>query len=216
MSATGIESELKFRAADEASLDALAGAATLGSASLGPAQTVDETDTYLDTADLRLAAAGWACRIREREGRTKVSMKGPAEHAAGDLLHRRPELEGPAVAASAVTDWPPSDARDLVARLSESNPLVERLTLAQRRIERTVTVAAVPIGLLSLDRARVLHLGAEVGVLRVVELEFAAAAIASGIETGPLAAALRAQPGLEPDPLNKLERALALVAAAPR
>ncbi len=216
MSPGGIESELKFWAVDEAPLDALAGAARLGPASLGPARGVDETDRYLDTEDLRLAAAGWACRVREREGRRIVSMKGPAEHSAGDLLHRRPELEGIAGPGTEAAAWPSSEARDLLIRFCASRPLLDRVTLHQHRIERRVVLAGVPVGLLSLDRGRVLHQGAEVGLLRVVELEFGVEAIATGLDTGPLAAALAALPGLVADPFNKLERALALVAAAAR
>lgn len=214
MTADGIESELKFWAADEAPLRALAAAAALGPADLGPARGVDETDRYLDTGDLRLAAVRWACRIREREGRTIVSMKGPAEHGAGESVHRRFELEGIAGPGLLAAAWPLSPARDLLIDLSGSAPLLERVTLAQHRIERSVARAGEPVGLLSLDRSRVLHRGVELGLLHVVELEFDVEALAAGLDPRPLAAALAALPGLVHDPLTKLERALALVAAA--
>jgi hypothetical protein len=70
------------------------------------------------------------------------------------------------------------------------------------------------VGLLSLDRGRVLHRGVELGLLRVVELELDAAALTAGLDPGPLAAALSDLPGLVPDSLSKLERALEMVAAA--
>src|ERR1700674_2671044 len=94
VSAGRIEAELKFRAADERPLEMLAASATLGPAELGPARTADEVDRYLDTADLRLAAVHWACRLRSREGSALLSLKGPAEHIDGATLHLRPELEG--------------------------------------------------------------------------------------------------------------------------
>ena len=214
MSHGRIESELKFRAENDAPLRALAAAPTLGPASLGPARHVDETDRYLDTGDLRLAGAGWACRIRERAGRTIVSMKGRAEHGAADALHRRSELEGVAGPGRIVADWPPSPARDLLTELAGTAPLRERFTLRQERTERSVSVAGAAVGVLSLDRCRVLHRGAELGWLQVVELEFGDRAIAAGLDPQPLAAALAATPGLVQDPLTKLQHALRLVAAA--
>ena len=52
-----VEAELKFWAADDQPLRALAAAPLLGPAQLGPARVVDELDRYLDTVDRRLAAA---------------------------------------------------------------------------------------------------------------------------------------------------------------
>jgi len=209
-----IESELKFWAAGERPLQTLAAAATLGPAELGPPRPVDELDHYVDTADLRLGAVRWACRIRERDGRTILSLKGPAEHGAGEAVHRRPELEGVAGPRLDPATWPPSAARDLLVDLSGGAPLLERFTLAQHRTERTVTWAGAPVGLLSLDRSRVRHFGVELGLLRVGEREFGRDTNPSGLDPAPLAAALAAIPGLEHDPLTKLERALALLPAA--
>jgi len=75
-------------------------------------------------------------------------------------------------------------------------------------------MAGAPVGLLSLDRSRVLQRATELGLLLVVELEFSNDALAAGLDPRPLAAALGTTPGLVHDPLSKLERALALVAAA--
>jgi inorganic triphosphatase YgiF len=209
-----IESELKYWAESDAPLDALAEAPRLGPTTLGSARGVDESDRYLDTADLRLAAAGWACRIREREGGRIVSLKGRAEHATGDPLHRRSEVEGPAGPGVVAAEWPASPARDLLVELAGADPLLERFTLAQHRIERIVTWSGVAAGLLSLDRSRVLHRGVELGLLRVVELELDIEALAAGLDPGPLAAVMEQLPGLVPDPLTKLEHALAMVAAS--
>lgn len=206
-----IEAELKFWAADERPLEALTEAATLGPATLGPPRTVEERDRYLDTADLRLSAARWACRLRTREGRTIVSLKGPAEHAPGDLLHRRPEVEGPADVSPEPSAWPPSAARELLLQMTRGGDLVERFSLAQQRTERTVSLAGRPAGTLSLDRVRMLHDGLEIGRLAVVELELEAGALEGGVDPAPLASALTAVPGLVADPTSKFERALALL-----
>lgn len=203
-----IEVELKYRADGPAPMAALTTTERLGVARLGPASVTDELDRYLDTADLRLAAARWACRLRTREGRTILSLKGPAQHAVGGPLHRRPEVEGPAEPGREPAAWPPSPARDLLAELSGGDELIERFALAQRRTERSVTVDGSTVGLLSIDESAVLHHGRERGRLLTVELELQAE---ESVEA--LAAALDAVPGLHPEPHTKLEHALAMILA---
>ena len=210
-----VEVELKY-AADAAALATLAAAGRLGPAELGTVVVNDETDRYLDTADRRLAAHAWACRLRTRrvagEARTFVSLKGPAEAVAG-ALHRRPELEGPAIDDPDPARWAPSPARELVDRLRDGRPLVEFLHLTQRRRERAVTIGGAPIGTLSLDDVVMRRGNQELGELRVVELELTG----SGVEPRlpELAAALERVGGLTADHRSKLEHAMALAAARP-
>ncbi|HEY7527230.1 MAG TPA: CYTH domain-containing protein [Candidatus Limnocylindria bacterium] len=208
-----LEVELKLRAEDEAPLWRLAAIERLARCVLGPPREFSELDRYLDTADRRLGAARWACRLRTRDGSVRVSLKGPAEHQAGDDVHRRPELEGPAAGDLDVSRWPPSAARDHLLRLTGSRPLVELLVLRQVRIEREVS-AERQLGVLSLDRVVVLAGGAERGRFLAVELELAADAV-----DGPVAdaafAELRAMDGLTPEPRSKLERALAMLSSQP-
>ena len=211
-----LESELKYRAEDESPLVALAGAASLGPAALGPARTVDELDRYLDTPSLRLAALHWACRLRTREGRTIVSLKGPAEHESGAAMHERRELEGPATTDPSPSAWPPSEARARLREMTGDEPLIERVAMAQQRTERAVLGESGPIGLLSLDRVRVLAGDKEIGRLLIVELELDPVALAGGADPRPLAAALSAVSGLHADPLTKLEHALGIASAPQR
>ena len=206
MTGHSIEAELKFRAADDAPLLALADAARLGPARLGPARTVGELDRYLDTADGRLAAVRWACRLRTREGITIVSLKGPAEHRPGELVHRRPESEGPATDDLDSSHWPDSPARQLLRELGAESPLVERLSLAQERVEREVRLDAATAGILTLDRCRVLHDGRQRGEFGIVELELTAGGLDRADTLGE---ALAAVPGLQPEPVSKLGLALA-------
>jgi len=209
-----VEAELKYTARDERPLQALESAELLGPARLGVTRTVAELDRYLDTADLRLAAARWACRLRSREGRTIVSLKGPAEHRRGDLLHLRPEAEGPAGSGLEPLAWPPSPARDQLLAMTAGAALLERFRLEQLRTERAVSQGGTRIGGLSLDRVRVIHRGAEVGRLAVVELELGSDALAQEFDYAPFAAALSAMDGLMPDPASKFERALAMLPGA--
>ncbi|HEY8922559.1 MAG TPA: CYTH domain-containing protein [Candidatus Limnocylindria bacterium] len=211
MTSSQVEAELKFTARSERPLEELERATTLGPAHLGLARTIAEVDRYLDTADLRLAAAHWACRLRSRDGRTIVSLKGPAQHAAGDMLHLRPEAEGPADSALDARAWQPSAARDQLLAMTGSAALVERFSLEQERTERSVSVDGTPVGELSLDRVGVLHDGIQIGRMTVVELELDPGALARGFDHAPLSLALSAVDGLVADPSSKLERALAML-----
>jgi inorganic triphosphatase YgiF len=211
-----IEVELKYRADDVAPLRALVGVDSLGPIALGPATSVDELDRYLDTPDLRLGAAGWACRLRTRGGRTTLSLKGPARHDPGDALHRRPEVEGPAGPGTGLGTLPPSPARDLLVALgggaaASQGGLVERFSLVQRRTERAVLAGARRIGLLSLDEVTVVRDGEARGRLLVVEVEFRAGDAPDAALVAELDAALLDVFGLRPDPHSKLEHALTLL-----
>lgn len=204
------EAELKLSAADDATLDRLATIELLGPARLGPAHTILETDAYLDTEDQRLASARWACRLRSREGRRWISLKGPAAHRAGSLLHRRPEIDGPVGDPLLPHSWPASPARQRVLELAGDAPLRERLVLRQRRTERAALAGDARVATLSLDRVEVLAGGALVGRLRTVELELGDpppdAAWLDGVARGLLAVS-----GLSPEPASKLELALGML-----
>ncbi len=205
------EVEAKLTADGPGPLTRLAAVERLADAVLGPARTVDEVDVYLDTEDLRLSAARWACRLRSREGAVRVSLKGPAaSEVPADGLHRRPEVEGPATDTVDPAHWPPSAARARLEALSGGRPLIERFRLAQSRTERSVRLRdGREIGLLSLDVVDVIHGGRTLGRLHAVELELAAGgdeAPVAGITT-----ALEAIPGLSREPRTKLEHALELL-----
>lgn len=206
------EVEAKFRADGPGPLEALAVAENLGRAALGAGRTVDETDRYLDTDDGRLAASLWACRLRSREGTTRISLKGPQREnpTIESWHHRRPEVEGPATDEIAPASWPPSEARDLLESLAAGGALAERLRVQQRRTERAVTLdgAGGPIGTITLDHVRLAAGAIDLGELFVVELELDPASERGEAELHGLADALAAVPGLVAEPRTKLEHAL--------
>ncbi|HEX7172361.1 MAG TPA: CYTH domain-containing protein [Candidatus Limnocylindria bacterium] len=208
-----IEVEARFRAENSEVFGRLAAMDRLGEAELGPAVTVDETDAYLDTADRALGAERWACRLRHRQGRHTLSLKGPPAAGTGGWLHRRPELEGPATGERVPDRWPPSEARDLLDRLRAGRPLVEVLSLRQRRAEREVILHGRRIGVLTLDDVIVVAGGGEMGGFGIVELELAAGPAGDEAALPALAAELAADPGLAAEPRSKLERALELAGA---
>jgi inorganic triphosphatase YgiF len=203
------EVEAKFLATDSAALDVLAETPHLGSADLGRPVAASEVDRYLDTDDGRLAAAAWACRLRERDGRVRVSLKGPPSEPVAGAIHRRPEEEGPAIPDRSPREWPHSRARDLLLSLAGTRPLTELLRLRQDRVERGVAVRGARLATLSLDRVSIEHRGREVGRLAVVEIEADPGTSAEVL--APIVGALAAHPGLVPDQQTKLEHALALM-----
>ena len=203
------EVEARFRAESAEPLVELAGRARLGPARLGPPRTVHETDRYLDTVDGRLAAARWACRLRSREGTTRISLKGPPTETAHGWHHRRHEVEGPATPAIDPGSWPASEALDLLETLSAGLPLGERLRLDQARTERIVYLdGGAAIGTLTLDHARISADTTDLGELFVVEFELLTDSVAGERELQHLATALEATDGLVAEPRSKLERAL--------
>ena len=207
------EVEAKFRAESAGPLVELASRPRLGRAILGNARTVDEVDRYLDTDDGRLATALWACRLRSREGATRISLKGPPIGPIEGWHHRRPEVEGPATDVVDPDAWPASPALDLLTKLRGGRPLVEHLRLYQTRTERAVRLAdGTSIGTLTLDRVRMTANGTGLGKLFVVELELDASSEAGEAELDGLAAELQAIDGLEAEPRSKLEHALEQIA----
>ena len=208
------EVEAKFRAESAEPLTELAIRPRLGRALLGLARTVDEVDRYLDTEDGRLAAARWACRLRSREGVTRISLKGPPVDPATGWHHRRPEVEGPATNVIEPEGWPASPALELLDRLRNGRPLVERLRLYQARTERAVTLASGDsVGTLTMDLVRMAVDGTDLGTLFMVELELDASSGSGEAELDRLAAELEATDGLVAEPRSKLEHALAHLAA---
>lgn len=205
------EVEAKFLAEGPAALVNLVDAAHLGEALLGPPVAVDELDRYLDTADGALSLARWACRLRRRNRATRISLKGPPATGTGGWLHRRPEVEGPATDDLDPASWPLSPARRLLIDLCGGAPLVERLRLAQHRIERSVSVDGRLIGTLTLDRVGVGTVDGERGRLHVVELELADGSSGDDAILDRLGTELATMPGLTPDAETKLEHALALL-----
>jgi len=209
----GDEVEARFRADGRAPLERLATRPTLGMASLGTARTVLEEDRYLDTANGSLRAVCWACRLRSREGTTRISLKGPPDTPATGWLHRRPEVEGPASSVVDPDAWPESPARTFLLELSRGAPLVEWLHLLQERTERPVSIDGRSVGDLTLDAVTAEQGSARLGELYLVELELRPDGDPER-DLPALARALAAEPGLRAEPRTKLEMALELAATA--
>jgi CHAD domain-containing protein len=206
-----VEIELKFRVDDAAAAAALMETERIGSLAAGDDATeVVMEDRYVDTADGVLTQAGYAVRMRALESGTLVSVKSLARTEAAGGATRREELEGPADEAAPPSDWPASDARDLVITHAGTAPLVELTTIRQRRRKRLYASDEATIEL-SLDDVEVVADG-EV-VERFTEFE---AELIKGDEAAlaVVAALLDGTVGLRRATSSKLEAALAALDGA--
>ncbi|HEX2864297.1 MAG TPA: CYTH domain-containing protein, partial [Deinococcales bacterium] len=173
----------------------------------------DQENTYLDTPDRRLSAAGHALRVRRADGRAVVTLKGPSRAAGGS--YDRMELEAPLPGPdSGVEDLPDGRLRDEVTVLAGGEPLEP---LARLRTARKVW-RLDGVGELSLDAVRVLSLppaGGEDSLAEFEELELEARDPGGADRLDALAETLRGLAAMTPSTTGKLGRALAAYAPRP-
>ena len=202
-----VEIELKYRLEDATAGERLLKADRLGSLdAVSKTRAVRSEDRYLDTADGALARAGYAARLRQQRSTTVVTVKSTGD--AEGSLQRRTELEGPADPTLPPAEWASSSARALILELAGDAPLVELVTIRQRRRKRLFSDGGTTVEL-SLDDVEVVA-GTQV-VDRFTELEIE---LMAGDEA-PLIAlreSLDADPALTPSRVSKLDTALAAAA----
>lgn len=170
------------------------------------------TDRYLDTPDGALAAAGYVARLRRIGSEVDLDVKSLAAEGRG-ALHRREELSGPAGEGTDPRRWPRSPARDFLLERIGDRSLAERLTVRQRRRERTLTGEGAEIAL-SVDRVAVLDGGRAAGRFAQLEAELR---VGDEAVLERLAAELTRYAWLRPEARSKYEIACTLlgVTAAP-
>ena len=203
-----MEVELKFRMTDAATGERLIAGDELGGfRALGPARTAEIEDRYVDTADGALAQAGYAGRLRSGDGGTVITLKGLRRVDDGGVVHRREELEGPAVEGQPAASWPASDARDAVVRLAGDEALGETAQIRQTRRKRDYGRDGAVVEV-SVDDVSVMAAGRVVERFAELELE-----LREGGEAAlePLVDLLSEIEELVPAQTSKLERALAAV-----
>ena len=206
--AAAVEVELKYRMSGPGAGERLLAADELaGLTARGPARSAALEDRYVDTPGGELAAAGYAARLRTDATGTVLTLKGLRRLDEGGVVHRRKELEGPAVEGMAASAWPMSPARDAVIAVAGDTPLEEVLRIRQVRHRRDYAGPTAVVGL-SVDAVEVLS-GGEV-VERFAELEIE---LRSGDEAAlePLADLLGEIEELVPASTSKLERSLQAV-----
>src|SRR5665647_199247 len=126
--------------------------------------------------------------------------------AAGGVL-RREELEALVAADVPPAEWPEGELRERVERVSDGEPLEPFLSLEQERMARRVRDGAREVAELSLDDVVVTAGGRE---RRWFEAEVEIRGEGREDDLERLAAALREECGLAPEPRAKFVRALEL------
>ncbi len=136
-----------------------------------PESTIALVDTYFDTADWRLHAAGYSCRIRRTDTRTEATLK--SLDGAVDGLRRRRELSAPldgdTPAAVAGASEPVGNH---LRALAGPRPLLSLFTLRTTRRVFALSVDGTRAGEVVLDETVfVAGTGEEAARLSRIEIE---------------------------------------------
>lgn len=200
-----MEVEAKYTVSDPATFDRLLALTHLGTYELRRADDQYFTDHYFDTPGRALQRGGYACRLRERNGHWRATVK--SLNLAEGAVHQREEYEAEVAPGAAPVDWPAGPGRDRILPLMDSETLNELLVIRQRRAVREVWQAQRQIGEWALD-----VVDAEAGKRSAVsyELEIELAPEGTRADLQALAEALQTF-ALQPQPLSKFERALTLL-----
>ncbi|MGZ3586033.1 MAG: CYTH and CHAD domain-containing protein [Candidatus Limnocylindrales bacterium] len=205
-----VEVELKYRVLDQAGLERLLDTEWLADHATGPWRTIELEDRYLDTRDERIAAGGFAARLRREGEAIELTLKSRSEgEGPSGALFRRIELEGPADDGLDAAAWPDSDARARLLELTGGAALQERFRLRQVRRERELR-GSDGWALLSLDEVRVDAAGSDLGGGTFLELEARGGAERLLQEVGAL---LEASGAVTPEGRSKEALARELIAA---
>ena len=209
-----MEIEAKFALPDLETLRRLQTIDHLAGFALSASRVKQVRDTYLDTVDCLILAAGYACRQREQDEGVLVTLKGLG--GAKEAVHRREELEvllpanQPAQSPAHWLDvthheWPASPVRDRVRELIGQASLSPLFELHQTRIVRQVSQGERLVAELSLDEV---HLVVDEREQTSFELEVELAPQGTEEDLAIMVTCLQDEWGLEPELCSKFERAL--------
>jgi CHAD domain-containing protein len=201
-----MEIEAKFAVPDVATFQRLQAVKHVAGFSLSAHQVQQVHDTYLDTDERRVLASGYACRCRETELETLITLKGLGR--AKGAIHRRKELEISLSDYGPAQDWPESPVRDLVLEVTGGAPLVPLFELWQTRVFRRMRHGELLVAQLSLDNVRIV---AKEKRRSHFELEVELAPQGTGGDMREIVAYLQDEWNLAPEPRSKFERALAFL-----
>ncbi len=209
-----MEIEAKFTIPNTDRLERLRAMDHVAEFALAAGRVQSVSDTYLDTAEYRILAAGYFLRGREQDGGVLITLKQLAE--SDGAIHRREEVQVLLPAYEPPRSWPIGPVRDQVLRWIGEAPLIPLFTLSQTRTIRPVTRLDKTIAELSLDEVRLVGRNEE---QTFFELEVELAEGSEGDLTA-IVSSLEGEWGLQPQWHSKFQRALALLgvqgaAAAP-
>jgi len=208
-----MEIEAKFVLPDLATFHHLQSIDLLAGFVLSTGEAKQVRDTYLDTAERLILAAGYSCRQREQHEGVLLTLKGLK--GAEGAVHRREELEmllSDDQPADLPQLWPSSPLRDQVHRLIGDASLVPLFTLQQARTIRQVSRGERQVAELSLDQV---HLNLRGREQVYFELEAELAPQGTEDDLAAIVTCLQDDWGLEPESRSKFERALDFAGEVP-
>ncbi|GAB4111256.1 MAG: hypothetical protein Fur005_02390 [Roseiflexaceae bacterium] len=199
------EIEAKYQIADPSVFTTIMGLSALGDYQLLLAQTVDQLNTYFDTASRKLRQARHGFRIRQAKGRLVATLKGPAQ--LDGAIHRRSEYE---IATPSLdpADLPAGELHDLLQELAAAEPLLPLLQITTQRQVILIVRDQQPRLELALDQSQI-HAGTRSESFCELELELLPAGDLADLAA--VVAALQTLFPLVPEPQSKLERGLKLL-----
>ena len=200
-----MEVEAKYTVADAETLERLTVTPALAGYEVEAGEARHDRDTFLDTPDRRVLAAGYYLRRRETAGGVKITLKQLVTDEGGVL--RREELEALVAADVPLAEWPHGPLKARVLELAGDAPLDPFLSLEQDRVARRVFEGDREVAELSLDDVRVAAAGRE---HRWFEAEVELRGEGRDDDLERLTAALAGEGGLAPESRAKFARALEL------
>jgi inorganic triphosphatase YgiF len=204
MLSKNVETEAKFIIPDLTTFKALQQITLLGDFKLNPVGTKNIVDRYLDTSEMHLFQAGFACRVRSSESQQILNLKSLV--SAEGQIHRRQEIEME-VNTDQPQAWAEGEAKALVLGIIGQAPLQTLFTLYQTRHKFHVYFQQRLVIELSLDKVS-LHQAKTIDYLGL-EAEL----IEAGTETDltRFTETLQRHWPLEADSQSKFERGLASI-----
>ncbi|HET7377583.1 MAG TPA: CHAD domain-containing protein [Anaerolineae bacterium] len=167
-------------------------------------------DTYLDTADRAILAAGLVLRSRAQDQNILITLKELKTQQA-DAIHRREEWEVTLNEFQPPDQWSDSPARDRVLQLIGDRPLAPLVELLQTRTLRQIVKDQNYVAEAYLDRVRVTAGSAK---LDFRELECELLSPGKEEDLSAIVSYLTTEWNLQFEPRSKFERALEFVSTA--
>jgi CHAD domain-containing protein/transposase-like protein len=201
-----MEIEAKFTVTNPETFGRLQAADHIAGLTLGPAKKTHVHDTYLDTTDRAILAAGYACRRREKGQSLLITLKslGGVEGA----IHRREELEISLPSAQPPSKWPDGLLRDWVRQVIGRSRLTTLFELQQARTVRQASAGERLVAELSLDDVLVSIKGKQQTYL---ELEVELLPDGTEEDLTAIVSCLKDEWDLQAEPRSKFARGLFLL-----
>jgi CHAD domain-containing protein len=204
-----MEVEAKFRVPNREAYRELLRLRQLGAYTIAPVKRARVADRYFDTADGRLLAGGYSCRLRTQGDTVVATLKGLGESAGA--VHRRDEREVklPAPLLNPA-EWPESEARELALSLTGGAALQPLFDLEQSRSKADLMQGERRVAEWSLDEVRAV-VGQRPAFYYELEVELGPDGTEADLEA--VAQALHEGHGLEPEHRSKFVRGLEMLRA---